>query len=237
MLTRVEMIDKLGSFLEGHGFEFKCPEVHISGMSKYTVGEGSAGGKGAKRRSAWVILPLVVWKDNVANPRFGQNQFIHRLIGIPGDFLKFKSFLHPSCVHAPLSAQTLGYSSRLRSRCLSGKGWDTPKIGAKTSVQKSLIVWVFRSVVSDSSQPHGLQHAKFPCPSLNLRACSNHVHRISDAIQPYHPLLSPSPLSFNLSQHRGLFPMSQFFASGSQSIGVFQLQHQSFQWIFRTDFL
>ena len=33
MLTRVEMIDKLGSFLEGHGFEFKCPEVRISGVS------------------------------------------------------------------------------------------------------------------------------------------------------------------------------------------------------------
>jgi len=47
-----------------------------------------------------------------------------------------------------------------------------------------------------------------------------HVHRISDAIQPPHPLSSPSPPAFNLSQHHGLFPMSQFFTSGSQSIVV-----------------
>ena len=47
-----------------------------------------------------------------------------------------------------------------------------------------------------------------------------HVHRVIDAIQPSHPLLSPSLLAFNLSQHQGLFPMSQFFSSGGQSIGV-----------------
>ena len=47
-----------------------------------------------------------------------------------------------------------------------------------------------------------------------------HAHLVSDAIQPSHPLLSPSPLAFNLFQHSGSFQMSQFFASGGQSIGV-----------------
>ena len=47
-----------------------------------------------------------------------------------------------------------------------------------------------------------------------------HVHRVGDAIQPSHPLSSPSPPAFNLSQHQGFFPMSQFFASGGQSIGT-----------------
>ena len=49
-----------------------------------------------------------------------------------------------------------------------------------------------------------------------------HVRRVGDAIQPSHPLLSPSPPTFNLSQHQesASFPMSQFFASGGQSIGV-----------------
>ena len=47
-----------------------------------------------------------------------------------------------------------------------------------------------------------------------------HVHWVSDAIQPSHPLSSPSPPTFNLSQHQGLFQMSQLFASGGQSIGV-----------------
>ena len=46
-----------------------------------------------------------------------------------------------------------------------------------------------------------------------------HVHRVSDAIQPSHPLLSPSPPAFNLSQYQGL-QMSQLFVSGGQNTGV-----------------
>ena len=46
-----------------------------------------------------------------------------------------------------------------------------------------------------------------------------HVHRVSDAIQPSHPLSAPSPLVLNPSQHQS-FPMSQLFAWGGQSIGV-----------------
>ena len=46
-----------------------------------------------------------------------------------------------------------------------------------------------------------------------------HVHRVSDAIQPSHPLLSPSPPAPNPSQHQS-FPMSQLFAWGGQSTGV-----------------
>ena len=55
-----------------------------------------------------------------------------------------------------------------------------------------------------------------------------HVHWVGDAIQPSHPLLSPSPLAFNLSQHQGLF---QWVSSSHQVAKVLelQLQHQSFQ--------
>ena len=62
-----------------------------------------------------------------------------------------------------------------------------------------------------------------------------HVHWVSDAIQPSHPLSSTSLPAFNLSQHQGLF---QWVSSLHQVAKVleFQLQHQSFQWIFRTDF-
>ena len=59
---------------------------------------------------------------------------------------------------------------------------------------------VSHSVVSDSLQPHGLQHARLPCPSPTPGLAQTHVHRVSDAIQPSHPLSSPSP-AFNLSQH------------------------------------
>ena len=56
-----------------------------------------------------------------------------------------------------------------------------------------------------------------------------HVHWVSDAIQPSHPLLSPSPPAFNISQHQGLF---KWVSSSHQMAEVleFQLQHQSFQW-------
>ena len=98
----------------------------------------------------------------------------------------------------------------------------------------SFIVQVSCSVVSDSLRPHGLQHTRLPCPSPSHRACSNHVHWVGDAIQPSHPLSSPS--TFNLSQHQGLF---QWVSSSHQVAKVLelQLQHQSFQWIFRVDFL
>ena len=45
----------------------------------------------------------------------------------------------------------------------------------------------------------------FPVHHLLLKFAQTHVHRVSDAIQPSHPLLSPSPPAFNLSQHQGLF--------------------------------
>ena len=63
-----------------------------------------------------------------------------------------------------------------------------------------------------------------------------HVHWVGVAIQPSHPLLSPSPCAFNLSQHQGLF---NWVSSSHQLAKVleFQLQHQSFQWTPRTDLL
>ena len=61
-----------------------------------------------------------------------------------------------------------------------------------------------------------------------------HVHRVGDAIQPSHPLLSPSLPALNLSQHQSLF---KWISSSHQVAKVleFQLPHQSFQWTPRTD--
>ena len=66
-----------------------------------------------------------------------------------------------------------------------------------------------------------------------------HIHQVSDAIQPFHPLSSPSPPALNLSQHQGIF---KWVSSPHQLAKVleFQLQHQSFQWTlisFRMDWL
>ena len=95
-------------------------------------------------------------------------------------------------------------------------------------------VHLSHSVVSDSLWPHGLQHTRPPCPSPN--PAQTYVHQAGDAIQPSHPLLSHSPPAFIISQRQGLF---QWVSSSQQMAKLlqFQLQHQSFQWIFRTDFL
>ena len=76
----------------------------------------------------------------------------------------------------------------------------------------------------------------FPVHHQLLELSKTHVHQFSDSIQPSHPLLSPSPPALNLSLHQGLF---QWARSSHQVAKVLelQLQHQSFQWIFRTDFL
>ena len=75
----------------------------------------------------------------------------------------------------------------------------------------------------------------FPVHHQLLELAQTHVHRVSDAIQPSHPLSSPSP-AFNLSQHQSLY---QWVSSSHQVAKVlqFQLQQQSVQWIFKTDFL
>ena len=62
-----------------------------------------------------------------------------------------------------------------------------------------------RSVVSDSLRLHELQHTRPPCPSATPGVHSDSVHWVSDAIQPSHPLSSPSPLAPNPSQHQSLF--------------------------------
>ena len=82
----------------------------------------------------------------------------------------------------------------------------------------------------DSSMPGLPVHHKLP------EYIQTHIHWVGDAIQPSHPLSFPSPLAFNLSQHQGLF---KWVSSSYQVAKVlkFQLQHHSFQWIFRTDFL
>ena len=97
-------------------------------------------------------------------------------------------------------------------------------------------VQVSHSVMSDSLQLYDCSTPGFPVHHQHPKFTPTHIHWVGDAIQPSHPLSSPSPPVFNLSQHQGLF---KWVSSLHQMAKVleFQLQHQSFQWIFRTDFL
>ena len=96
-----------------------------------------------------------------------------------------------------------------------------------SSVQSLSPVWLCDPM--ECSMPGLPVHHQLP------ELSQTHVHRVGDAIHPSHPLSSPSP-AFSLSQHQGLF---QWVSSSHQVAKVleFQLQHQSFQWTFRTDLL
>ena len=115
------------------------------------------------------------------------------------------------------------------------KGWDQKNVNFKI-LGDSDISWNLKnsdkyrnfvyavqfshSVMYDSLQPCGLQHARLPCPSSTPRACSNSC----PSSQWCHPTISSSAVPFSSClqsfQASQSFPMSQFFASGSQSIEV-----------------
>ena len=100
------------------------------------------------------------------------------------------------------------------------------------------IIQAFSSVIQSClifCHPHGLWHTRLPCSSPTPEACSNSC----PLSQWCHPTISssldPSPLAFSLSRHS--LVVFQWVSSSHQLATVLGLQHQSFQWIFRADFL
>ena len=96
-------------------------------------------------------------------------------------------------------------------------------------IQLPSCVWLFETLM-DCSTPVFLVLHYLP------EFAQTHVHWVSDAIQPSHPLSSPSLPTFNHSLHQGLFQWVDSLHEVAKVL-EFQLQHQSFKWIFRTDFL
>ena len=94
--------------------------------------------------------------------------------------------------------------------------WGSSSLGQCSSESSCLFSHL---VVSDSLQPHGLQHARLPCLSITPGACSN-----SCPLSRWrHPTISSCVIPFSCLQSfsaSGSFPVSQFFASGGQSTGV-----------------
>ena len=132
----------------------------------------------------------------------------------------------------------LYYQSHLRwpQSCLSlvhqRKGKDIKEEGESYSVQFSSVAQLCPTLC----RPMDCSTPGLPVQHQLLEFIQTHVHWVSDVIQPSHPLSSPSPPVFNLSQYQGLFKR---VTSSHQVAKVWELQfqHQSFQWIFRTDFL
>ena len=116
--------------------------------------------------------------------------------------------------------------------------WGLPKLQSSKCYQP--LWWLLRSFVVWSlscgrlCDPMDCSTPGFPFPQHLLEFAQTYVHGVSDAIQPSHLLLSPSLPDFSLSQHQGLF---QWVSSSHQVAKVLELQYQSFQWVFRVDFL
>ena len=132
----------------------------------------------------------------------------------------------------PLAPHPWSSSQSISGYIFIGGKADNSELRISPVVQLSSVTQLFPTFCNpmDCSMP-GL-----PVHHQLLEFTQTHVHHVGDAIQPSHPLSSPFPPAFNLSQHQGLFK----WVSSSHHVAKvleFQFQHQSFQYIFRTDYL
>ena len=138
------------------------------------------------------------------------------------------SFLKPSSLISPPPANIWFLCNNLKWQ------WITEVVKIIT-----MIMFQFSSVIQSCPtlcDPMNRSTPGLPVHHQLPEFTQIHVHQVSDAIQPSHPLLSPSPPAPNPSEHQGLF---QWVNSSHEVAKVleFQLQHQSFQWTPRTDLL
>ena len=114
-----------------------------------------------------------------------------------------------------------------KSPLLTGQGWSLNIV--VVLAQLLSLIWFFVTPV-DCSMPG------FPDLHQLLEPAQTHVYWVGNTIQLSHTLSIHCPPAFNLTQNQDLF---QWISSSHQVAKVleFQLQHQLFQWIFRTDFL
>ena len=150
------------------------------------------------------------------------------------------SFLE-GITNSSFSSNWLRFPCRSFTERLTELFLDSVPVSFLTYLLNFLIISLFQfSSVAQSCptlcDPMNCSTPGLPVHHQLLEFTQTRVHRVNDAIQPSHPLLSPSPSAFNLFQHQGLF---HWVSSSHQVAKVleFQLQHQSFQWTPRTDLL
>ena len=142
--------------------------------------------------------------------------------------------------YSPLSSQKIGLMMEVAQHQIY---WSSGKKGP------SIVWWlVISSAVYHLQFSSVAQSCLTHCDPMDCRMpglpghlqlpefTQTHVHWVSDAIQLSYPLLSPFPPAFNHNQHQSLFKWVNSWHQVAKVL-EFWLQHQSFQWIFRTDFL
>ena len=160
---------------------------------------------------------------------FYWTQFIKNIISTTNQYKNYwylyifiQNLWNPMCIlHLEhISIQKLN-SLEILNLCLDFIRLTVGKVDSHIQVVLNISSVQFsHSVMSNSSWPHGLQHARLPCPSPTPEACSNSCPLswwchpiISSSVVPFSSCLQSFPAS-------GSFRKSQFFASGGQSIGV-----------------
>ena len=98
--------------------------------------------------------------------------------------------------------------------------WQVGSLPPNQQGSLGLIVQFDYSVVSDSLHPMDCSMPGLPVHHQLPEFIQTHVHGIGDAIQPSHPLPSPSPPTFSLSQHQDFFSNESVLHTGGQSVGV-----------------
>ena len=169
----------------------------------------------------WIQQPYSLFQDWAILPHL----YFH---------MDFRTSFSVSAKERKLSWEKLCWVCRLireyflNGQIFSPRIWD---LFLCTSVQSSSVAQSCMTLCD----PMNHSTPGLPVHHQLLEFTQTHVHRVSDAIQPSHPLSSPSPPDPNPSQHQSLF---QWVNSSHEVAKVleFQLQHQSFQWIFRTHF-
>ena len=143
--------------------------------------------------------------------------------------LASKASLYPSQLLEVLLEKVAAWLALFHSHSQADAAWTSLGVGQVLNCSCSLVVQ-FSSVTQSCptlSDPMDCSTPGLPVHHQLPALAQTHVHRVGDAVQPSHPLSSPSPTAFNLSQHQGLF---QSVSSSHQVVKVleFQLQHQSF---------
>ena len=134
------------------------------------------------------------------------------------------------------SGQALKLDNGLIQHCWGQKDQEGPPLGTEfVRLTHNLRSQSVQSCVRLFSTPCTAAHQASLSITKHLELAQTHVHRVGDAIQPSHSLSSLFLLPSIFPSNR-VFSRSQFFASVAKVL-EFQLQHQSFQRIFRTDFL
>ena len=150
------------------------------------------------------------------------------------------AILIPACASSSPACLMMCSAYKLNKQGDNIQPWLTPFPPTTPPVPSSSVLISFLNCSVTKSclilcDPMNCTMLGFPVLHHLPKLAQTHVHSVIDALQPSRHLLSPFPLP-------SIFPTirvfcNELFTSGSQSIGISAFQHQSFQWIFRTDFL